>query len=79
LLKHASSTPQCGLAMEQLFTDAGVPHGVYTNVWAPGSRVGRIIENPLVQGVSLTGSNKAGASVGELAGRKVRKSVLELG
>ncbi|GAA1148620.1 NAD-dependent succinate-semialdehyde dehydrogenase [Nocardioides aquiterrae] len=79
LLKHASSTPQCGLAMEQLFTDAGVPHGVYTNVWAPGSRMGRIIENPVVQGVSLTGSNKAGASVGEIAGRKVRKSVLELG
>jgi succinate-semialdehyde dehydrogenase / glutarate-semialdehyde dehydrogenase len=79
LLKHASSTPQCALAMEQLFTDAGVPHGVYTNVFAPGSRIGRIIENPLVRGASLTGSNTAGASVGEIAGRKVRKSVLELG
>ncbi|MGH3508400.1 MAG: aldehyde dehydrogenase family protein, partial [Nocardioidaceae bacterium] len=64
LLKHASSTPQCGLAMEQLFADAGVPQGVYTNVLAPGSRIGSIIENPLVQGASLTGSNKAGASVG---------------
>jgi succinate-semialdehyde dehydrogenase/glutarate-semialdehyde dehydrogenase len=79
LLKHASSTPQCGLAMEQLFADAGVPHGVYINVCTPGSRIGSIIENPLVQGASLTGSNEAGASVGEAAGRKVRKSVLELG
>jgi len=79
LLKHASSTPQCGLAMEQLFADAGVPQGVYTNVLAPGSRIGRILENPLVQGASLTGSNKAGASVGAIAGRKVRRSVLELG
>lgn len=79
LLKHASSTPQCGLAMEQLFADAGVPHGVYTNVCVPGSRIGSIIENPLVRGVSLTGSNAAGASVGEIAGRKVRKNVLELG
>jgi succinate-semialdehyde dehydrogenase/glutarate-semialdehyde dehydrogenase len=79
LLKHASSTPQCGLAMAQLFADAGVPHGVYTNLCAPGSRIGSIIENPLVQGASLTGSNEAGASIGEIAGRKVRKSVLELG
>jgi succinate-semialdehyde dehydrogenase/glutarate-semialdehyde dehydrogenase len=79
LLKHASSTPQCGLAMEQLFTDAGLPQGVYTNVFARGSRIAGIIENPLVQGASLTGSNEAGASVGAIAGRKVRKSVLELG
>src|SRR4029453_5850961 len=79
LLKHASSTPQCGLALEQLFTDAGVPSGVYTNVFAPGSRIGSIIENPRVRGASLTGSNAAGASVGEVAGRMVRKSVLELG
>jgi len=79
LLKHASSTPQCALAMEQLFTDTGMPHGVYTNVRAPASGIGRIIESPLLRGVSLTGSNAAGSSVGEIAGRHLRKSVLELG
>jgi succinate-semialdehyde dehydrogenase/glutarate-semialdehyde dehydrogenase len=79
LLKHASNTPQCALALEQLFADAGAPRGVYTNLFVPGSQVGRIIESPLVRGASLTGSNRAGASLGEAAGRKVKKSVLELG
>lgn len=79
LLKHASNTPQCALALEQLFADAGVPPGVYTNLLVPGSEVDRIVANPLIQGVSLTGSNRAGASVGELAGRNLKKSVLELG
>jgi succinate-semialdehyde dehydrogenase/glutarate-semialdehyde dehydrogenase len=79
LLKHASSTPQCALALEQLFADAGAPPGTYTNLFVPGSEIGRIIENPLVRGASVTGSNRAGASVGEIAGRNVKKSVLELG
>jgi succinate-semialdehyde dehydrogenase/glutarate-semialdehyde dehydrogenase len=79
LLKHASSTPQSALAVEQLFADAGAPQGVYTNVFVPGNEVGRIIDNDLVRGVSLTGSERAGASVGERAGRNMKKSVLELG
>jgi succinate-semialdehyde dehydrogenase/glutarate-semialdehyde dehydrogenase len=79
LLKHASNTPQCALALEQLFADAGAPRGVYTNLFVPGSQVGRIIDSPLVQGASLTGSNRAGASLGEAAGRKAKKSVLEPG
>ena len=79
LLKHASNTPQCGLALEQLFADAGAPQGVYTNVLVPGREVGRLVEHRYVRGVSLTGSDAAGASVGEIAGRNVRKSVLELG
>jgi succinate-semialdehyde dehydrogenase/glutarate-semialdehyde dehydrogenase len=79
LLKHASSTPQCALALEQLFADAGAPPGTYTNLFVPGSEIGRIIDNPLVRGASVTGSNQAGASVGEIAGRNVKKSVLELG
>jgi succinate-semialdehyde dehydrogenase/glutarate-semialdehyde dehydrogenase len=79
LLKHASSTPQSALALEQLFTDAGLPDGVYSNLFLPPSDVARIIENPLVQGASLTGSDRAGASVGERAGANVKKSVLELG
>jgi len=79
LLKHASSTPQCALALEQLFADAGAPPGVYTNLLVPASEIERFVDNPIVQGASLTGSNRAGASVGEIAGRNVKKSVLELG
>ncbi len=79
LLKHASNCPQSALALEQLFRDAGAPAGVYTNLFVPGSGVGRIIDNPLVQGVSLTGSDRAGASAAERAGRNIDKTVLELG
>ncbi len=79
LLKHASNCPQSALALEQLFRDAGAPPGVYTNLFVRGSMVGRIIDNPLVQGVSLTGSDRAGASAAERAGRDIDKTVLELG
>ncbi|MGC9667651.1 NAD-dependent succinate-semialdehyde dehydrogenase [Planosporangium sp. 12N6] len=79
LLKHASNCPQSALALEQLFRDAGAPPGGYTNLFVRGSRVGRIIDNPLVQGVSLTGSDRAGASAAERAGRNIDKTVLELG
>ncbi|KOX02481.1 succinate-semialdehyde dehydrogenase [Streptomyces sp. NRRL B-3648] len=79
LPKHASSCPQSALALEQLFTDAGVPTGVYTNLFVRGRDVGKIIDDSRVQGASLTGSERAGVSVGEIAGRNVKKSVLELG
>lgn len=79
LLKHASNCPQSALALETLFHDAGAPEGVYTNLFVPGREVGRIIENPLVQGASLTGSEQAGISVGEVSGRNLKKCVLELG
>jgi len=79
LLKHASNCPQSALALEKLFTDAGAPEGVYTNLFVPGRDIARIIENPLVQGASLTGSEAAGASVGEVSGRNLKKCVLELG
>jgi succinate-semialdehyde dehydrogenase/glutarate-semialdehyde dehydrogenase len=79
LLKHASNTPQCALAMEQLFADAGAPQGAFTNLFVAVADVARVIDHPLVQAVSLTGSEKAGASVGERAGGNVKKTVLELG
>jgi succinate-semialdehyde dehydrogenase/glutarate-semialdehyde dehydrogenase len=79
LIKHASTTPQSALAMEALFADAGAGPGVFTNLFIAPRDVGRVIENPLVQGASLTGSDRAGASVGEIAGRNIKKSVLELG
>jgi succinate-semialdehyde dehydrogenase/glutarate-semialdehyde dehydrogenase len=79
LLKHAEVNPQCALALEQLFRDAGVPDGVYTNVFLKIPDVGKVIEHRHVQGVTLTGSERAGASVAEIAGRNLKKSVLELG
>jgi succinate-semialdehyde dehydrogenase/glutarate-semialdehyde dehydrogenase len=79
LLKHAGNCPKSALALEQLFHDAGVPAGVYTNVFISTDQVARAIANPLVQGVSLTGSERAGEAVGEAAGKHLKKVVLELG
>jgi succinate-semialdehyde dehydrogenase / glutarate-semialdehyde dehydrogenase len=79
LIKHASNCPQSALALEKLFTDAGAPEGVYTNLFVASAKVERIIENPLIKGVSLTGSEGAGANVAECAGKNLKKAVLELG
>ncbi|WP_034388836.1 NAD-dependent succinate-semialdehyde dehydrogenase [Deinococcus sp. YIM 77859] len=79
LLKHAEICPQSALALEQLFHDAGVPEGVYTNVFLKIADVEGVIAHPAVQGVSLTGSERAGASVAQIAGRHLKRCVLELG
>ncbi|NPT56596.1 NAD-dependent succinate-semialdehyde dehydrogenase [Paraburkholderia elongata] len=79
ILKHAENVPQCALAFARLFEEAGAPPGVYTNVFASIEQVGKIIDDPRVRGVTLTGSERAGASVAERAGRNLKKVVLELG
>ncbi len=79
LLKHAPSCPQAALLMEQIFVDAGLPADAYVNVFATNDQVADIIADPRVQGVSLTGSERAGAAVAEIAGRNLKKVVLELG
>jgi len=79
LLKHAGINPQCALALQSLFDDAGAPEGVYTNLFADSDKIERIIENPKIAGASLTGSEGAGKNVGEIAGRELKKVVLELG
>jgi succinate-semialdehyde dehydrogenase/glutarate-semialdehyde dehydrogenase len=79
LLKHASQCPQCSIAVEKLLTDAGLPRGVYVNLLVPGRTIERVIPNTSVRGVSLTGSDAAGQSVGQAAGRETKKTVLELG
>jgi succinate-semialdehyde dehydrogenase / glutarate-semialdehyde dehydrogenase len=79
LLKHAESVPQAALAFARIFKEAGAPAGVYTNIFASIEQVGRVIEDPRVRGVTLTGSERAGAAVAERAGRNLKKSVLELG
>ena len=79
LLKHAGNCPQCALAIERLFLDAGVPEGVYTNLFMATEDVAHVIERSVVHGVSLTGSEPAGAAVARAAGVSLTKSVLELG
>ncbi|WP_241069064.1 aldehyde dehydrogenase family protein [Achromobacter insuavis] len=79
MLKHAENVPQCALAFARLFEEAGAPAGVYTNLFCSVDQIGRLIEDFRVRGVALTGSERAGVSVGERAGRNLKKVILELG
>jgi len=79
LLKHASNVPGCAQAIEKLFHDAGMPHGVFHNLAIPSSQVAGIIRDQRVHAVSLTGSESAGRSVAAIAGESLKKTVLELG
>lgn len=79
MMKHAESTPQCALAIARLFEEAGVPEGAYTNLFCSIEQIADLIDDFRVRGVTLTGSERAGASVGERAGRNLKKAVLELG
>jgi succinate-semialdehyde dehydrogenase/glutarate-semialdehyde dehydrogenase len=79
ILKHASQCPESSAAIEQIFRDAGFPEGAYANVYADNKQVAKVIADPRVAGVSLTGSEAAGAAVAEAAGRNLKKVVLELG
>ncbi|MEU7641295.1 NAD-dependent succinate-semialdehyde dehydrogenase [Streptomyces sp. NPDC039016] len=79
VLKHAPQCPRSAALLQQIFLDAGFPEGAYVNVYATNDQVAAIIADPRVQGVSLTGSERAGAAVAEIAGRHLKKVVLELG
>jgi succinate-semialdehyde dehydrogenase/glutarate-semialdehyde dehydrogenase len=79
LLKHAPQCPESAAAIQRVFDDAGFPTGAYTNVYASNDQVADVIADPRVQGVSVTGSERAGAAVAEIAGRNLKKVVLELG
>ena len=79
ILKHANNCPRSALAIQKIMDDAGVPEGVYINLFANHAQIADIIADPRVQGVSLTGSERAGAIVGTLAGQNLKKAVLELG
>ncbi|MDP1877390.1 MAG: aldehyde dehydrogenase family protein [Actinomycetota bacterium] len=79
LLKHAPQCPESAAAIAELFTEAGVPAGAYVNIYATNEQVAEIIAAPEIRGVSLTGSERAGAAVAEVAGRNLKKVVLELG
>lgn len=79
LLKHAENVPQSALAFARLFEEAGTPTGVYTNIFASIPQISAIIGDPRVRGVTLTGSELAGAVVAEHAGRNLKRAVLEMG
>lgn len=79
LIKHASNVPQCAIAIEELFIEAGAPLGLYTNLLLSGQRATALVADQRIKGVSLTGSEVAGASVAAEAGKHIKKSVLELG
>ena len=79
ILKHAPQCPESAEAIEKIFLDAGFPEGAYVNIRATNEQSADIIGDPRVQGVSLTGSERAGAAVAEIAGRHLKKVALELG
>ncbi len=79
ILKHAPQCPESALAMEQVFWDAGLAEDAYINIFAANSQIADMIADPRVAGVSVTGSERAGAAVAEVAGRNLKKVVLELG
>ena len=79
LIKHASIVPQCAVAIEDIFKEAGAPAGLYTNLLISGKRATELVCDKRIKGVSLTGSEAAGASIAAEAGKYLKKSVLELG
>ncbi len=79
MVKHASNVPRCAQAIEDLFAESGFPNGAYTNLFIPSEFVEAIVSDKRVQGVSLTGSEPAGASVAAITGKNLKRSVLELG
>ncbi len=79
LLKHASNVPQCALAVEEILRRAGFPEGVFQTLLVPSDKVARLLDDPRIVAATVTGSEIAGESVASEAGKRIKKTVLELG
>ena len=79
MVKHAGCVPQCAIAFEKLWREAGAPEGAYTNLLISYDQVNRVIDDPRIKGVALTGSVEAGKIVAGRAGQNLKKSTMELG
>ena len=79
ILKHASNVPRCALAIEAIFREAGFPEGLFSSPLIDSEAVARLIADPRIVAVTLTGSERAGSAVAGQAGRELKKTVLELG
>jgi succinate-semialdehyde dehydrogenase / glutarate-semialdehyde dehydrogenase len=79
IVKHAPNVPQCALAFEKLFLEAGAPKGTYTNVFISNEQAATVVADPRIKGVALTGSERAGSAVAAEAGKALKKSTMELG
>ena len=79
MVKHAGCVPQCAIAFEKLWLEAGAPAGAYTNLFISYDQVNRVIDDPRIKGVALTGSVEAGKIVAGRAGQNLKKSTMELG
>lgn len=79
ILRHSSNVPMCALAIEESFKEAGFPKSVFRSIFTDHKMVGKLIESDEINGISLTGSLGAGSRVGKLAGKNIKKCVLELG
>ena len=79
LLKHASNVPQCALAIESIFLEAGFPEGAFQTLLIGSSQVDAVLNDPRIVAATLTGSEQAGIQVGVGAAKRIKKVVLELG
>ena len=79
LLKHAGNVTGCAKAIEQLFIDAGAPGGVFQSLIVQSASIEKILSANIIQAATLTGSEKAGSAVASIAGKNIKKTVLELG